>query len=188
MWRRWEKRWTSLPVCKPDALAAVAYLLRRCRQRNSRSQGGELIVLSCLSTYSWACCARPFTISVHHHAASSARTIARAVDLIALDNAPLSARPPVLPELVIRILRVLLWMLFPVAIGKINAVSGSEILFFQRGEEAIGDVLFRPEAVPPNQKRNHHDHSDDRGDPDPPPACARAVVFLCIQESHTSLA
>ena len=57
----------SLTYFEPQRLRSFFYLQASgllktsLTQWNSKSQGGELIVLSDLSTYSCACCARPFT-------------------------------------------------------------------------------------------------------------------------------
>jgi hypothetical protein len=92
---------------------------------------------------------------VDDYAASTARTITGAINLITLDDAPLAAGAPILPEFVKRILRVILRMLLPPRIGVVDAVSSFEVLLLQGRKELIGDTFFRPEAVPPdteNQK------------------------------------
>src|ERR1019366_6666274 len=89
---------------------------------------------------------------VDDHATSTAGAVTGAINLIALDEAPLAARSPVLLEFVQRVWRMILWMLLPLGIGKVDAVGSFEILLLQRRKEFIGDALFRPEAVPPNEK------------------------------------
>src|SRR5258706_2112656 len=92
---------------------------------------------------------------INHHAASAAGAVALSKNLVGLDNAPFAARSPVLLELIQWIPVVVLRMLFPLRIVKINAVGSLEVLLLQRREEFIGDVLFRPKAVvPANPSQN----------------------------------
>src|ERR1700734_1976354 len=69
---------------------------------------------------------------VNNHPCPAAGTIARAEDLISLNHTPLTARAPILPEFVERILRVILRMLLPRGVVVVNAVSRFEILLLQR--------------------------------------------------------
>ena len=62
---------------------------------------------------------------VHDDPASAAAATARAIYLVFVDRAPLSARPPILGELVEGISGIFLGMFFPLRIGEINAVGGS---------------------------------------------------------------
>src|ERR1700739_31676 len=87
---------------------------------------------------------------VNHYAGSPARTIALTVDVIALDDAPLAARAPVLLEFVDRILRMILRMPLPIRGVIVNSVGSSEILPLQRGKKMLRYAFLRPEAVPPN--------------------------------------
>src|SRR6202035_686206 len=86
---------------------------------------------------------------VDNHATSAAGAVAGAVNLVALDDAPLAAWSPVLLELIQRILRVLLRMLLPARIGVVNAICCFKVLLLQRRKEFIGHMLLWPEAVPP---------------------------------------
>src|SRR5580658_7449079 len=90
---------------------------------------------------------------VDDHAASTAGAVTGAVNLIALNVTPLAARSPILPELVERILLVILRMLLPGGVGKVDAVSCFEIFFLQRREEFSGNALLGPEAIKPASRR-----------------------------------
>ncbi len=65
---------------------------------------------------------------IDDHAASTARAVAGAINPEAFNNTPLAARSPILPELVERILLVILRMLLPCGIGEVEAVRRFEIL------------------------------------------------------------
>src|SRR5437763_12950658 len=95
-----------------------------------------------------------FRAIVHDHidnyATSTAGTIALAKNLISLDDAPLSARPPILFEFIKRISFVIVGMLLPLRVMKINSVGRLKILLLKRGKEFIRHMLFRPETVKPH--------------------------------------
>src|SRR5271154_4001894 len=86
---------------------------------------------------------------IDNHSSSTAGTVAGAINLKALDDAPLAARSPILPEFVEGILRVILRVPLPPGVGVVDAVGSFEILLLQRRKEFTGDALLRPEAIPP---------------------------------------
>ena len=102
---------------------------------------------------------------IDHYSASTAGTVAGAINRKALDRTPLPAWPPILPEFVKRILRVILRMLLPPRIGVVDAISSFEVLLLQGRKELIGDTFFRPEAVPPGTESQKQNKNDCRNDP-----------------------
>ena len=102
---------------------------------------------------------------VNDNASTTAGTVAGAINLITLHNAPLAAGAPILPEFVKRILRVILRMLLPFRIVIVDAVGGFEILLLQGRKEFVCNVRFRPEAVPPDTENQEYNKNDRRNNP-----------------------
>ena len=103
---------------------------------------------------------------INHHPASAAWAVTLSEDFISLYHAPLTTWPPVSLELVQRILSVILRMLFPLWIVKINAVSRFEVLLMQCREKIIRDVFFRPETIHPAHQGQYQDKNYCRNDAD----------------------
>src|SRR4029077_8508523 len=82
----------------------------------------------------------------HDHAAAAVGALASRVDLVGLDQPPLSPRPPVAVEIVVGIHGVLLGVLLPGRVGHIKAVRGFVVLLLERREELIDQSLFGPES------------------------------------------
>src|SRR5271157_4798971 len=110
--------------------------------------------------------ADPFVDGDHHyHAAGGGKgrpTVAlrhgRAINVMALDDAPFTARSPILDEVIVGVPRILFGMLFPAGVVHPDAVRLLEVLLLQCVEELVDDVLLRPEAEAPP-----HQPDDDRG-------------------------
>ena len=118
---------------------------------------------------------------IDHYSASTAGTVAGAINRKALDRTPLPAWPPILPEFVKRILRVILRMLLPCWIGVVDTVSRFKILFLQQREEFIRDAFFRPKAIPPPEKSDNQHQNDRRNNPGSLPPLFFRMVLLGVQ-------
>src|SRR5579863_2850070 len=81
------------------------------------------------------------------------------VDVMALDDAPLAARTPILDEIVVGIARVAVFMLLPIRIMHPDAVSLLEILLLQCVEESVDHAFLRPESEQPPQDGNNNQDS-----------------------------
>lgn len=73
------------------------------------------------------------------------------------DGAVLSARPPVETELIQGVGLVVAGVLPPICVGGVKRVSLFEITGFDRTEEAVDGVFFRPISEP--QPANERDDS-----------------------------
>src|SRR5208283_525055 len=108
----------------------------------------------------------------------------RSIHVIALDQAPLAARSPVLHEVLEGVVRVFLGMLLPVRIMVPDAVRLFVVLLLQGREEVVHQAFFGIVTEVPRQNRAYKQDADNGDDPDSLLAGSYGIIWLGFEQSH----